>query len=171
MKKKILLTLSLITALPMLALAHANDDHAKHDHSNHDHAGHDHGSGEAAQQKAGPNGGRLISSVEPPLEFWVTPENRVQITFLNDKGEAIAPAQQEVSFVGGSRLNPTRLSFEEKDGVLVSTEVLSSKESIPVILTIKPGPDARSVREKFNLNFSQCPTCSYLEYACICGHD
>ena len=29
---------------------------------------------------------------------------------------------------------------------------------------------AETVREKFNVNLKDCPTCDYRQYACICGH-
>ena len=32
------------------------------------------------------------------------------------------------------------------------------------------GPDAAPVREKFNLNLADCPTCDFKEYACVCEH-
>ena len=150
--------------------AHAEHDHSQHagDHSDHDHdshAGHDHG-----KDKAGLNGGRLITTVEPHLEFFVTEENFVQITFLDEDDQVVAPKKQSVSLIGGDRQNPVRLRFEKKGKVLISSEALPEGNNLPIILSIKPGKESKAVRERFNLNLNDCPTCDYKEYACTCAH-
>lgn len=139
------------------------DDHSDHDHESH--AGHDHDKAEA-----GPNGGRLITTVEPHLEFFVTKENFVQITFLDEKNQGIAPKEQTVSLIGGDRQNPIRLRFEKRGKVLISSVALPEGNNLPMILSIKPNKESKTVREKFTLNLSDCPTCDYKEYACICAH-
>lgn len=139
------------------------DDHSDHDHKSH--AGHDH-----SKAEAGPNGGRLINTVEPHLEFFVTKENFVQITFLDEKNKVIAPKEQTVSLIGGDRQNPIRLRFEKRGKVLISSVALPEGNNLPMILSIKPNKASKTVREKFTLNLSDCPTCKYKEYACICAH-
>ncbi|MGJ8640677.1 MAG: hypothetical protein ACSHYA_14905 [Opitutaceae bacterium] len=187
MKQKTHLLTALITcALLTWNTSYATDDHdhhAGHDHSAHaadahdhdthkdaksedDHSGHDH-----TEAKAGPNGGRIITSVEPHLEFYLTEERRVQITFLNDDGAVIAPEEPVVSLIGGDRQNPTRLRFTPKGSVLISDKALPESNNLPIILSIKPDAKSKTVRERFNLNLSQCSSCSYKEYACICDHD
>src|SRR5688500_17671691 len=42
---------------------------------------------------AGPNGGRIIAAIEPRAEFFVMPDRKVQITFLDKAGKAIPPAE------------------------------------------------------------------------------
>lgn len=148
--------------------AKSKDDHSEHDHASHE--GHDHGEHAHADAKAGPNGGRIITSVEPHLEFYLTEERKIQITFLNDHGEVIAPKEQVVSLIGGDRQNPIRLRFASKGSVLLSDKALSEGNNLPIILSIKPDAKSKTVRERFNLNLSDCPTCDYLEYACICEH-
>lgn len=157
---------------------HNHSDHAQceHDHSAHkeDHSGHDHASHDEHdhdEAEAGPNGGRLITSVEPHLEFFVTKEGFVQITFLNEASEIVAPKEQALSLIGGDRQNPVRLRFEQKGKVLISTEALPEGNNLPIILSIKSNKISKTVRERFNLNLSQCPTCDYKEYACTCAHD
>jgi len=143
-----------------------------HDHSAHSHAadgGHSHGAAEH-KPKGGPNGGRIISIVKPNLEFLVTPERFVQITFLGQDGEVVPAGDQVVSAIGGNRSAPTKVAFVKKEGRLISTEALPEMKSMPIILRIKTTPDTKSVRETFYLNMSDCPGCDYKEYACICGH-
>lgn len=147
---------------------HKEESNAGHGHETHghdEHTDHDH-----QEKQAGPNGGRLITSVEPHLEFFVTKEGFVQITFLNDAKEVVTAEDQSVSLIGGDRQNPIRLRFVKKGQELVSTEPLPEGNNLPIILSIKRDKASKTVREKFNLNLRDCPTCDYKEYACVCDH-
>lgn len=171
MKQKIHLKVLL---LAMLALFGATYTYAGsgHDDSAHSHAadgGHSHGAAEH-KSEGGPNGGRLITIVDPHLEFLVTPERLVQITFLGHDGEVVPAGEQVVSAIGGKRSAPTKVTFVKKEGRLISTEALPAMKNMPIILHIKATPEAKSVRETFYLNMSDCPGCDFKEYACICGH-
>jgi len=159
--------------------AHEGHDHAAHakakpeeDHSDHDHEAHedDHDEHDHGEVKAGPNGGRIITSVEPHLEFFVTDTRLIQITFLDDDGKAVAPKDQALSLIGGDRQNPVRLRFTKKGSVLLSDKALPEGNNLPIVLSIKADAKSKTVREKFNLNLSDCPTCKYKEYACVCEH-
>lgn len=145
--------------------SHAGHDHATHDEPDGTHDGHDH-----VEKEAGPNGGRIITSVEPHLEFYLTDERKVQITFLGEKGDTIPPAKQVVSLIGGDRQNPVRLRFSSQDSVLISDQALPEGNNLPLVLSIKADSRSKTVREKFYLNLSDCSTCDYKEYACICEH-
>jgi hypothetical protein len=79
-------------------------------------------------------------------------------------------AKLSLKVMGGSRSNPTRMSFEKKGDVLVSDVAFPEGNDFPVIVQIKPKPIAKNVIEKFNLNLNDCPTCDYKEYACTCDH-
>ncbi len=127
--------------------------------------GHDH-----AKKIAGPNGGRVINTVEPHLEFFVTKDRKVKITAANDDGKAIALGGQTVRVIGGSRSNPTRLSFTKEGDSLVSDKALPEGNDFPVVVQIKVTSDAKTVIDKFNLNLKDCPTCEHKEYACTCDH-
>jgi hypothetical protein len=94
----------------------------------------------------------------------------IQLTFLNHEGELVAPGEQVVSLIGGDRQNPVRLRFVSDGSVLLSDQALPEGNNLPVILSIKPNAGSQSIRERFNLNLSDCPTCDYLEYACTCEH-
>ena len=125
---------------------------------------------EHTEKVATPNGGRLISTVTPHAEFFVTSDRFVQITFVNAEGVVIEPAQQVVSLVGGDRSAATKLNFVLANGVLRSTEPLPEQPNMPIVLSIKSALDAKTVREKFYLKQHVCGGCDYEEYACICGH-
>jgi hypothetical protein len=143
---------------------HDHGDHSGHDHGDHEHEGHDH------DEIKAPNGGRLVDSVEPHLEFYVDDSGKVKITFLDEEGHVVAPAGQVVNVIGGDRSNPTRLRFSKSGNALVSDKALPEGNNLPIILNIKETPSSKTVRERFNLNLSECPTCDYAEYACVCEH-
>jgi len=138
------------------AKAHDDDD---------DHAGHAH-----AQKVAGPNGGRVVTAVEPPLEFLVTEDRKVRITALDEHNKPAKIADQVVKLTGGSRTSPTKMKFEKDGDVLVSDIAFPAGNNLPIILQIKATADAKSVLEKFTLNLNDCPTCKFKEYACACAH-
>jgi hypothetical protein len=143
------IVLSLLLALPA-AVAAADHTHEK--------------------KEAGPNGGRLLTTIDPHAEFFVTPERKVQITFLDEHDRPVAPGAQVVTVTAGDRAAPTQLTFTRQGDVLVSDDVLPAGNDFPTVVQIKLSPDANMVYERFNLNLSTCPECKLGEYACICGH-
>lgn len=169
MKQKTHLKILLLTVLALSATSFASAG-AGHEHSAYGH-GHAHADAADAVAVVAPNGGRIIRLVQPQLEFWLTPERFVQITFIDHEGAVVPVADQVVSLVGGDRSAPTMLSFEQKGSVLRSTAALPEIKNMPIVLQIKVTPEAKTVREKFYLNLSNCGSCSYKEYACICGHE
>lgn len=126
----------------------------------------------AAESKkvAGPHGGRILAGLEPRVEFFVTAERKVQITFLDRNGKAVAPAEQVVTVTTGDRAAPTRLTFAPSGGALVSNQPLPTGNDWPTVVQIKSTPAAKTVTERFNLNLSTCSECKLGEYACICDH-
>lgn len=166
MKYKTVIKIFTSICAALLSVTNANAE-AEHDHGAHGHAAAEHA---AHKPAGGPNGGRLITTVEPHFEFLVTPERFVQITFLGHDGTVIPVTDQDLSAIGGDRSAPTKVQFVKKEGRLISTEALPEMKSMPIILRIKATPEAKSVRETFYLNMSECPSCDYKEYACVCGH-
>ena len=120
--------------------------------------------------KVGPNGGRVLTGVEPHLEFLVTKDKKVEITALTEGLKADKLNGQIVSVVAGDRSKPTKLEFKEEGGKLVSTGTLPEGNDYPVSVSVKANAKAKAVYEKFNLNLSKCPTCKNQEYACECEH-
>ena len=133
-------------------------DKDKHDHE-HDHAA-----------KAGPTGGKLITKVEPHVEFFVTKDRKVEIRFVDDDNKVVAPAEQVINVTLGDRSSPSKLTFTKDGDKLVSDKAVPEGNDLPTVVQIKATPDAKSVTEKFNLNLAQCPTCKNKEYACTCEH-
>jgi hypothetical protein len=122
------------------------------------------------KKEAGPNGGRILTSMEPHAEFFVTADRKVQITFVDDNGKAIAPAEQIVTVTTGERSAPVKMTFAKTETALLSEQTVPEGNNFPVVVQIKTSPDAKAIVEKFTLNLSICPDCKYAEYACICSH-
>jgi len=120
--------------------------------------------------KAGPNGGKIFRSTQPPFELYLQDDRKIRITFLGEDDQPIDAANQRISAVGGSRSNPTRMIFAADGDGLISNIPLPDGNNVPLILNIKPTPESKTVIERININIAQCSSCSYLEYACICGH-
>ena len=126
---------------------------------------------QAAEKKvAGPNGGRILTKLDPRAEFFVLPDRKVQITFLNQAGKAIAPAEQTVTVTAGERSAPRTLTFAKSGNTLVSNGPLPAGDSVPTVVQIKPTATGSTVTERFNVDVSKCGECKLAEYACICGH-
>lgn len=149
------IALNIIAALALGVPAFAADKDHGHEH---------------AKKNPGPNGGRVITAVEPHLEFLVTKDRKVEITALTAKLKPGKLSGQVIGVVAGERSNPTTLKFQEKDGRLVSTNALPAGSDYPVSVSITPSAKGKAVYEKFHMDFSKCPTCKLQEYACICGH-
>ena len=122
------------------------------------------------KKEPGPNGGRILTSIEPHAEFLVTADRKVQITFVDDAFKPIAPAAQVVTVTTGERSAPVKMSFTKTGDTLVSEQTVPEGNNFPVIVQIKTTPDAKAAVEKFTLNLSTCPDCKYAEYACTCSH-
>ncbi|MFZ2281218.1 MAG: hypothetical protein WAW39_25695 [Prosthecobacter sp.] len=146
----------LLTTLLTLALAFTANaaDKDKHDH----------------ETKAGPTGGRLITEVEPHVEFFVNKDKKVEIRFINDDNKVVAPGEQVISVTLGERSAPTKLSFAKEGDKLISDKVIPEGNDLPTVVQIRAKEGAKAVNEKFNLNLEQCPTCKNKEYACTCAH-
>ncbi len=141
---------------------HLHNEQGDHHHSQpHDHA--------KSQKESGSNGGRLITSVTPHLEFLVKEDLTIRISAVTD-GKVISIADQIVTLIGGNRSNPTYLEFSKDGDSLTSNKSLPKGEALPVIVTIKSTQESDPITEKFNLNLSPCNDCDFKEYACICEH-
>ena len=129
-RKKInLIALGLAAIYALAACGDKDDDqdHDEHDHKDHKEKAHnddkhkDGGHDEQDHEKviAGPNGGRVLTVVEPHAEFLVTDDRKVQIAFVDDDIKLVPAAAQVVTVIAGDRSNPTNLSFEKKGDVLI----------------------------------------------------
>lgn len=124
----------------------------------------------AANVEAGPNGGRLLTNLEPRAEFYLTADRHIQITFVDPNGEPVAPGPQIVKVTTGQRSAPTTLTFSEANGVLRSDAPVPAGNHFPTVVQIKPTTGAGTIVNRFYLNMIVCSGCDHPEYACTCGH-
>lgn len=160
MKKYIQVTMTCLIAFCVGSafIAFAEEKEHDHDHEHHHH------------KEAGPNGGRLLCNIEPHLEFKVTKDRKVTITALSEELKPVAIGEMVVRVTAGDRSAPIRMSFKKEGEILVSDKAFPKGDDFPVVVQIKVKGSEKSIIEKFTMDFSQCPTCVYLEYACICDH-
>ncbi len=133
-----------------------------------------HGDGHGHDKKEAkikaPNGGRVITAVEPHAEFLLKDDRTIQITFIDDDGKVVPAADQVVTVTTGERSSPTKLTFKKSGDVLVSDGVVPAGDGFATVVQIKSSPDAKAVIAKFNLDLTNCSGCNLKEYACTCGH-
>lgn len=144
-----------LTITPFLFADENQHDHKKHDHDHH-------------HESKAPNGGRVLHDIVPHAEFFITKDRKVQITFLNDHGKAIA-SDQKLTAIGGKRAKPTKFTFKKTKTGFFSNEKLPEGNLVPIVLTFSH--DGKTKRVRFNVNMADCPTCEFLEYACTCDHE
>lgn len=151
MKTKLKPTTTLLLALFASPFAFAAD---QHDHD-HDHGKEEHNHEENVNK--GPNAGHVIESKAGfSFEVTVDKERKARILFLDKQYKAIALAGQSITGIAGERSAPTKLAFtkgvDADANVLIADKPLPAGAHVPVILTIKPGPDAKPVVERFELH-------------------
>lgn len=120
--------------------------------------------------ESGPNGGRLITSTDPRVEFFVTPDRKVQFTFVDAAGKPVAPGEQTIAVTTGERSAPTKLTFSKTATALLADQPLPAGTAWPAVVQIKVTPDSKTITEKFQLDLAPCSGCKKPEYACTCSH-
>lgn len=159
MKVKIALSIIGLAFAPF-ALADSHD-HGKHEKSEHGHE---------SDKKQGPNQGKLIKDVEPHLEFLVTKDRKVKLTFVDDDNKVVSTKGAVLSMICGKRSKPTKISFTKTKTGFISDQKLPKGKNIPTILRVKPSAKGKTKTVRFNINLNDCPTCEFTEYNCTCDH-
>jgi hypothetical protein len=118
--------------------------------------------------KVGPTNGRLITSVEPHVEFLVNADKKIELRFVDDSNNVVAPAGQEITVTLGERAKPTKLTFTKEGDKLVSSGPIPEGNDYPTVVQIREKAGAKPVNAKFNLDLSKCAACSNQEYNCKC---
>ena len=157
--KKTYLILGFIFLTLSAAVAGAGYDHGGHGQKGHSHA----------KKQVGPNDGRLIHELGVLVEFFVRDDRKLQLAVIDSDGKIVIDDKLSAFLICGSRAVPVHMKFVEEGEVLVSDVALPEMIITPVVLTLKYG-EGKKARVKFNVNLSDCGSCDYKEYACICGH-
>ncbi len=149
MKTTIQLTIALF-ALFASPLAYSAEEH-DHDHAKEEKHVHE------ENVTKGPNGGHVIESKAGfSFEVTVDKDRKARVVFLDRENKMIALSAQRVTGIAGERSAPTKLTFAkgvDKDAdVLISDVALPAGAHVPLILSIKTAPDAKTVVERFELH-------------------
>ena len=125
----------------------------------------------AAKPAAGPNGGRILAAEPSAVEFFVTADRKVALTFLDAAGKPAAPGTQVAAVTAEPAAGKVALTLERSPHGYVSTAPLPAGEPYRVVVQIRPAPDATPKNFRLDLNLSLCGECRHAEYACTCaGH-
>lgn len=151
MKNRLILTTTLFLALFANPLAFAADEHDHAKESKEEHQEHEENAAK------GPNGGLLVASKAGfSLEVTVDKDRKARIVFLDKENKVVALGKQSITGIAGERSAPTKLTFAQgKDNdanVLIADKALPAGAHVPMILMIKPAPDAKTVTERFELH-------------------
>lgn len=137
-----------------------------------EHAGHNHGkeTGKTAKPIAGPNGGKLLENSAPRAEFLIGKDNRVTITFFDEKLKPVAASGQVVAVTAESKSGKVSLTLEAKDGAFVSKEALPDGDDYNIVVQVKSSAEGTPQNFRISFDLHECGGCKLKEYACTCGH-
>lgn len=141
--KKILLTLAILAVAVAPALA---DKHVK----------------------AGPRKGLILELPAKNAEFFVEKDRIVSIAVYDAAMKAQAPTDEVFTATAEAPTGKTKLEFEKKGNLFVSTTKLPEGEGYQVVVQAKASADAKSKNFRVKLQTHTCKECDNPEYACTC---
>lgn len=118
--------------------------------------------------KAGPNGGKVFKHDKIAYEFHINSKRHIQLSLLDALGKAQAFKGASAKVICGDRNKPTKISFINENGKLVSTSAIPDGAKVPAIITLTL--NEQTYRDRIDVNMSVCGGCKLNEYACTCGH-
>jgi len=119
---------------------------------------------------AGPKGGRLLSAEPHAAEFFVTPDQKIEITFYDDALQAIARGEQTATVTAEAPGGRRRIELEPTAHGFVSRAPLPEGAPYRVVVQLRAKPETRLQNFRIDLNLSHCGGCDRAEYACTCEH-
>lgn len=144
--KSLFLVIGLCCWIPA---AQAADDH------DHEHA-------------AGPRGGKLLENSAPHAEFFVEKDRTVSFAFYDEELKPVAAAKQQITVIAEAKSGRVRITFDKRDGKLVSKKKLPAGDGYRVVVLLKSKPGSKSENFRFEFHDEVCKECKRAEYACIC---
>ena len=128
--------------------------------------------GLAAEKKPtpGPKGGKLLENSTPRAEFFVEKDNRVTVTFYDEKLKPVPVAGQVIAITAEPASGKVKLELEKKGDVLVSKEPLPKGDGYNIVVQVKATADAKPQNFRLKFDLHLCGECKFKEYACTCDH-
>lgn len=125
----------------------------------------------AEKSVAGPKGGRLLATAPHAVEFFVTKDRKVEVTFYDAHQKVVAPGERVVTVTAEPKSGRTPVALVPSETGFVSTAPLPAPgEVYRVVVQIRDSATARPQNYRLDLNLGQCGECKYAEYACACAH-
>jgi hypothetical protein len=119
---------------------------------------------------AGPNGGRILETTPFHTEFFVQPDRRIRLTFLDEAMKPAAAGAQEAKAIAEAKTGKVSLEFEKNGDALVSKTALPEGDGYRIVVQIKPESGAKPQNFRVDYLTHVCGGCKLAEYACICDH-
>ena len=126
----------------------------------------------AAEKKPtpGPKGGKLLENSAPRAEFLIEKDNRVTITFYDEKLKPVPVATQVIAITAEPASGKVKLELEKKGDVLTSKEPLPKGDDYNLVVQVKANAEAKPQNFRFKDDLHLCGECKFKEYACTCDH-
>lgn len=121
-----------------------------------------------AKPITGPNGGRVVTTDAPHVEFFVEKDRSVVVSFYDKDLKPIKASTQVVSATAEAKSGKVKLAFTPKEGALVSSAPLPEGENYTVVIQVRDTPEAKPKNYRVLFHDEICAECKRAEYACIC---
>lgn len=122
----------------------------------------------AAKPIPGPKGGKIVTKEAPHVEFFVTKDRAVIVSFYDQNLKAVPASGQVVTAIAEAKTGKTNLNFAVKDGALVSTSALPEGDGYRIVLQVRDTAEARPKNYRVEFHDEACGECKRAEYACVC---
>ncbi len=119
---------------------------------------------------AGPRGGRLLETTPQQAEFFVTPERKAEIRFVDAALKPVAPGNRVVTLIAEPASGRQPIALEKTAEGFASAQALPPGEPYRLVVQVRETTDAKPQNFRVMLNLANCAECQHAEYACTCGH-
>jgi len=116
----------------------------------------------------GPKGGRLLEADGQKAEFFVTNDQKIEITFYDAGLKPIAPGEQVVAVTAEPKSGRTKVELEKTATGYVSKTAVPEGAPYRVVVQMRTKPDAKPQNFRVDLDLANCAGCNRGEYACTC---
>lgn len=116
----------------------------------------------------GPKGGRLLEANGQKAEFFVTKDQKIEITFYDAALKPVAPGEHVVAITAEPKAGRTKVDLEKTATGYVSKAPVPEGTPYRVVVQLRAKPDAKPQNFRVDLDLANCGGCKRLEYACTC---
>ena len=121
-----------------------------------------------AKVKAGPRKGLILDLGVKQAEFFVEKDRSISIAVYDAAMKAQAASTEVITAIAEAPSGKTKIEFEKKGDLLVSTTKLPEGEGYQVVVQAKSTLDAKTKNFRIKLELHICKGCGNAEYACTC---